>query len=334
LSHKFKYYTRNIIQMKIRLLKTLVCFFALTISLNVNAQQDPIFTQYLMNPLAYNPAYAGTYDMLNVTAMSRLQNPGSLTASNITNAIAIHSSFPSTDVMGLGIYMVNHKYSFVNSTDLTMAYSYKIKINDYTRLSFGLQSTYVNNNYNYSKLDFTADQINNGDQNYNTNRVSSSKLNFGGGMYLLNQEKFFASISVPKILADNYSPERNGITAQQYKPTLYVSGGVILGGKGNLPIRPSFLLRTAKGAPSSLDLSTSVLLSKIIWLGASVRNFQILAVIGQIDISEHLRIAYSLDIPVASFHNKNLMLLQNPNEISVNVNMAAFKKQTVIPRFF
>jgi type IX secretion system PorP/SprF family membrane protein len=313
--------------MKISLLKTLFCLLIVTVSFSVQAQQDPTFSQYLMNPLAYNPAYAGSYDMVNATATSRLQKSGT-DKPVLTNAFALHSSFPSTDVMGLGIYVMTRKFDIYKFTDVTMAYSYKIKINDYTRLSFGLQSTYSSHGYDYGNLTMSDQQLRQGDPLYNLNNTSISKLNFGGGLFLLNQEKFFASLSVPKILASKF--ERNGIAAESYNPVIYVSGGVILGGKSNLPVRPAFLLRTSKGVATSIDLSTSVLLSKIIWAGVSLRDLKTLAVIGQLDITEHLRVGYSMDIqlhdsPVNTF---------GTHEFSVNLNLAAFKKQTVIPRFF
>jgi hypothetical protein len=179
-------------------------------------------------------------------------------------------------------------------------------------------------------LNQTNDQLTQGDPSYVLNNTSISKLNFGGGLFLLNQEKFFASISVPKILVSKF--QRNGILAESYNPVIYVSGGVILGGKSNLPIRPAFLLKTSKGLPASFDLSTSVLLSKILWAGVSLRNLNTAAVIGQLDITEHMRVGYSMDFPFTKHASSTTAF--STYEFSVNVNFAAFKKQTVIPRFF
>ena len=35
------------------------------------SQQDYQFTQYMFNGLVYNPAYAGTHDYMQVTALAR-----------------------------------------------------------------------------------------------------------------------------------------------------------------------------------------------------------------------------------------------------------------------
>ena len=37
------------------------------------AQQDPLYSQYMFNTLAFNPAYAGSADVFTVMALSRYQ---------------------------------------------------------------------------------------------------------------------------------------------------------------------------------------------------------------------------------------------------------------------
>ena len=38
-----------------------------------SAQQDPLYSQYMFNTLAYNPAYAGSADVFTMMALSRHQ---------------------------------------------------------------------------------------------------------------------------------------------------------------------------------------------------------------------------------------------------------------------
>ncbi|WP_448520107.1 type IX secretion system membrane protein PorP/SprF, partial [Rhodoflexus sp.] len=53
--------------------KTLLFSLFLAISLPLWAQQDPMFTQYMFNGLVLNPAYAGSRETINLTALHRTQ---------------------------------------------------------------------------------------------------------------------------------------------------------------------------------------------------------------------------------------------------------------------
>jgi type IX secretion system PorP/SprF family membrane protein len=299
-------------------------------STNIQAQQEPVFSQYLFNPLLYNPAYAGIYDMSSATLQSRIQkfSPTSLT---LTNVLSASSSLPTSQGMGVGINVINDRigisgsHTAYNNTEIDLAYSYKIELGDQTYLSMGLQADILSHKIDNQGLN-PKDVA---DPTIQQPTINATKLNFGTGLYLINEEKYFLSASIPRIL--NTTFESNGVIGQRYSRQVYVSGGAILNAEGNIPIRPAFLLKTIQGQPASLDLSTSILLSDIIWAGVSVRNFHTLAIIGQLDINEFVRVGYSTDLPLSNVAFKNL----GTHEISLNINFTAFQKQVVVvPRYF
>src|SRR5688572_2922571 len=43
---------------------------------NVRAQQDPLYTHYMYNTLAFNPAYAGSRDAMSFFGLARFQWAG------------------------------------------------------------------------------------------------------------------------------------------------------------------------------------------------------------------------------------------------------------------
>ena len=57
-----------------------------------SAQQDPHFTQYFDNTLFVNPAYAGSKDVLNLTAIHREQWVG-FDGRPRSTTFSIHSPF-------------------------------------------------------------------------------------------------------------------------------------------------------------------------------------------------------------------------------------------------
>ena len=55
-----------------------ICYFIILLLLSgslkpLKAQQDGQFSQYMFNTLAFNPAYAGSAEILNATALYRAQ---------------------------------------------------------------------------------------------------------------------------------------------------------------------------------------------------------------------------------------------------------------------
>lgn len=312
-------------------MKKVLLFSLLSIvSLKMFGQQDPIFSQYLFNPMVYNPAYAGVYNMTSASLQSRIQAySGGLFS--FTNFFSATTSVPGADKMGLGINFVNDRIGVnegnaaYNRNEVDLAYSYKLQLGEVTYLSAGLQVDFFNNKLDNDALNLKYQN----DPFFTPGSTGKTQMNFGTGLYLLNEEKFFLGVSIPKIL--NTQIQNSVADIQRYNRTYYISGGAIFNREGSIPIRPSFLIRTMQGAQASIDLSTSVLLSDIIWAGVSVRNGKTVAIIGQLDVSKHVRIGYSTDIPVSGFVFKNL----GTHEISVNINFAAFKNQVVVyPRYF
>jgi type IX secretion system PorP/SprF family membrane protein len=59
-------------------------------SLRVHAQQDPQYSQYMFNPLAYNPAYAGSQGSLSGTLLLRRQWMG-IDGGPATGVISAHT---------------------------------------------------------------------------------------------------------------------------------------------------------------------------------------------------------------------------------------------------
>ncbi|MBL7850122.1 MAG: type IX secretion system membrane protein PorP/SprF, partial [Cyclobacteriaceae bacterium] len=79
-------------------------FFILNFSF---AQQDPLYASYMMNPLAINPAYAGSNNMLNGSLQYRTQWAG-LDANPTTVNFSAHMSAFRNQV-GAGLMVIQDK---------------------------------------------------------------------------------------------------------------------------------------------------------------------------------------------------------------------------------
>src|SRR5688572_18408253 len=92
---------------------------------NADAQQRPIHSLYMFDPLLINPAYAGTQVQLSGTAIYRNQWVNFPGAPKTFTASA-HSGFRKARV-GVGILASNDKIGVHSENSLYLLYAYKIQ---------------------------------------------------------------------------------------------------------------------------------------------------------------------------------------------------------------
>jgi len=289
-------------------------------------QQDAMMTQYMFNGLYLNPAYSGSHKFWESTLQYRNQW--------VNFEGAPRTSFLSVDgpvflnTMGVGLTVSDDRLGVTHQTDVSGIYSYHIKTDEKSKLSFGVKAGFANYSSNVSDLkiwDKTEDlYISQG-----RNRMFP-KFGFGAYYY---REKFYAGISIPTLLA--YDSERN-FSLDLEKSSLYrrhyifTAGGVI---KINdiVTLRPSTLIKYVANAPVQADLNFSVLLMQTIWLGASYRTDDAVVGIIEYQLNRSFRLGYSYDFTTSMLNRYSA----GTHEIMLGFD---FMKKDAIktknPRFF
>ena len=155
-----------------------------------NAQQDPLYAQYINNPLVINPAYTGINNVLNASLSYRRQWSGFEEAPT-TTALTAHSSFFDNKVGG-GIMLVRDQLGTTVNTEFNVTYGYKIDFGANV-LSFGLQTGLLNLVEDNSQLNprDVDDPLFAGDQ-------TITKFNFGAGA-ILKGDRFFLGLSIESL---------------------------------------------------------------------------------------------------------------------------------------
>ena len=87
-------------------------------------QQQVMFTQYMFNGLAINPAYAGSHESFSATALYREQWSG-LDGAPTTQTLSMHSPIRNQK-MGLGLLFIHDKIGVTSQTGSYVSYAYKI----------------------------------------------------------------------------------------------------------------------------------------------------------------------------------------------------------------
>ena len=124
--------------------------FGLIGTQEATAQQDAQYTMYMFNPLAYNPAYAGSRDALSVTLLGRNQWVN-IDGAPLTGTLSIHTPLKN-DAMGLGLSVIQDEIGPSKNTSVFGDFSYRFNVSKNSRLSFGLKAGLDMYSANFSGL--------------------------------------------------------------------------------------------------------------------------------------------------------------------------------------
>lgn len=260
------------------------------------AQQRPIQSLYMFDPLLVNPAYAGSQVQLSATAIYRNQwvnlegAPKTLTAS-------IHSGFNKSRV-GIGILVSKDVIGIHDDTGLYGIYSYKLPISARRKsvLSFGLQGGFntITSDYNKLTLKSLADPNLSG---------TDRKVNPNVGVGLFYREtNFFGGISVPYLL-DNKIVALNDVNSlAKQRRYYYIFGGFSASLSNNVKVIPTTLIRIQEQAPISFDVNTVVVLYDVVGLGVSYRLGDAVVGLFELQINQNFHVGYAYDFTTSQLN--------------------------------
>ena len=259
-----------------------------------SAQQDPMFTKYMFNSLAFNPAYAGTKDYLSATAIVRDQwlswnkgNDSDGGGAPMTYTASVHS--PYQERVGLGGFISQDQIGSSAFTELTLSYAYKMPVSETMTLSLGIQGGVTNHRFDFSGLNFRHEQST--DEAFADMTGASWMPNAGAGAYVYT-DKFYAGASVPRLFESRLREVEpvEGMPlsgARNYRHMYLMTGAALPLGSEDLVLKPSLLVKgvgwlgdfatssqsvQTVRTPTEFDLDVSVLFNQVLWVGASFRS--------------------------------------------------------------
>jgi type IX secretion system PorP/SprF family membrane protein len=288
--------------------KILLLFFcAIGFIGSVEAQVDPLYAQYLNNPLLINPAYSGLNNNFNASLTYRKQWAGFDGSPTTVNASAHTSLFDNK--MGVGLIILQDKAAINKNTDIQATYAYKLELKDKI-LSFGLQAGLINYKSNNSALN-PRDP---GAPEFQGNQ-SFSKPTFGAGV-ILKSERYFVGFSVPRMLKATASI--GGLQTDLYQQHFYLTGAYVIFLNERIRFKPAALFKGVKGAPVSTDLNFSVNLDEKYTGGVFTRNFNTYGFLAQMKLKDNIRFGYVFEVPT----NHSVGARYTSHELMLGINLS------------
>jgi type IX secretion system PorP/SprF family membrane protein len=277
------------------------------------AQIDPLYAQYLNNPLVINPAYTGLNKELNASVSFRKQWAGFDGSPTTINA-TVHSSL-FDNKMGAGLIIVSDKIGENQNTLVMGTYSYKIQIEDMF-LSFGLQAgmaNYRSDNYELNIEDET--------DSYFAGNQNITKPVFGAGI-ILHTNSLFVGLSVPRMLSakETFGSGADAVEASLYTQHFYGMASYIFFINERIRLKPAVLLKYVDGNPLSADLNAIVNIDERYGIGAFTRNFNTYGLLAQIRFKQSYKFSYAFELPT----NNSVGVNFTTHEITLGLNLAVF----------
>lgn len=261
------------------------------------AQQRPIQSLYMFDPLVINPAYAGAQVQLSATAIYRNQWVN-LDGAPRTFTTTMHSGFLKSR-MGLGLILASDQIGIHDDVSVYGVYSYKIKLSREVSLSMGLQG-----GFNYLVTDYNKLNLKNiGDPNL-SGVISKYNPNVGAGLFL-RAPKYYVGFSVPYLINNKVVDISTNTEASQHR-YYYLQAGTSRAISQNVAFMPSVLVRIQESAPLSMDINGTFVFYKAVGLGVSYRTNEGIVGLFELQINDKFHVGYAYDFTVSDLNKVSI----------------------------
>ncbi len=302
--------------------------FVFIACVNPYAQQDPHYTQYMYNMSVMNPAYAGSKENLTGGLLYRKQWV------NIEDAPTTFTFFANAPVgknVGLGLSAINDKIGPVEESNLYADVSYTLNLGGESRLAFGMKAGAT-----FHKVGLFS-EIGNGhvpqldDPAFQEN-TSRTFLNIGSGLFYYTN-KYYLALSVPNMLKSKYLDYKYGGNDYKFGTEVlhyFFTGGYVFDLNPSLKFKPSFMVKSAIKAPTSVDVSANFLFNEKFELGATYRLEDSFGAMVNFAINPNLKIGYAYDHIVSDLN----VTTPSSHELILLFDLNFPKKVSRSPRYF
>jgi type IX secretion system PorP/SprF family membrane protein len=303
--------------------KIYIIILVFLLSYQMQAQQDPQYTQYMYNMNVVNPAYAGSYEGVAIGLLYRSQWVG-LEGAPKTGTLALHS--PVGKRVGLGMSLINDEIGPVRETNAYADFSYTLPMGADNKLAFGVKAGATFHKIGISEVDI--DVIDAGDPFFAEN-INEVTPNVGAGVYFYKPNRYYLSVSVPNILNATHL-DANGTKIGSETQHLFAAVGYVFDLSENFKLKPHGLLKTAFTAPLSFDVNANLFMYDFVEVGVGYRLEDSFSGMINFMLTPNLRVGYAYD----SIQSDLNYATSSSHEVFINFDIAFPRRVSRSPRYF
>lgn len=290
---------------------------------DLQAQQDPHYTQYMYNMNVINPAYAGSKENLSIGMLYRKQW---VEIEDAPTTATFSGHAPVGKNVGLGLSVISDKIGPVEENNIYGDFSYTLQLGGEHKLAFGLKAGLTLHQVGlFSDINHTLPDANDPAFAENT---SKSYFNLGTGLFYYTN-KYYLALSVPNMMKSKHL-DFNGREFGSEVSHYFLTGGYVFDVSENIKFKPFFMMKSAFNAPTSLDLSTNFLFNQKFEAGITYRLEDSFGAMINYAISPNVKLGYAYDHIVSDLN----VTTPSSHEIVLLFDLNFPRKVSSSPRFF
>lgn len=252
-----------------------ILIFILAVN-NLMSQHNSSYVQYMFNGLLLNPAYAGSQEALNLTAIYRNQWSG-IPGAPVNLSFGAHTPLKN-DHLNVGLVLENDKFGISEHTRAGLIYAHRLKLSK-GRLSFGLKGGVDIYNASRSRLNMRDPD----DPNFTADYVNVADPDASAGLYYYS-DNFYIGYAAAGLLDQWYN----------YR-LMTLNSGCVLDFSDEIKVKPSFILKYLYNSPLSVNLSNVLYYKNFLGLGLGYTYRSSLQVFADLRLNEQFYFGYGYE---------------------------------------
>lgn len=269
----------------------LIILFVLSLMVaNLIAQQTPMYTQYMLNDFAYNPAIAGTKEYYQAKSNNRYQWIG-ITDAPRTYVLSVFGPHRKYD-MGYGGLLINDITGPTSKLGIYGSYAYNVKIKDGLRFSSGLSLGLLQYKIDGNKITLHDE----GDVSMAHEMYVAYIPDATMGIYFYSN-KYSAGIAVNQLFGtkvDFKNLEEQELNRLKQHITFH--GSYLYEINNDFSIEPFLLIKFVSPAPIQFDINARVIYRNMFWGGIGFRTKDAASILIGYNYQDQLIFGYSYDL--------------------------------------
>ena len=297
--------------------------------MQVNAQQKPHYTQYILNQYIINPALTGIENYTDIKVSHRHQWAG-INGAPVTTYLTAHTSLGKKDYRttatsfevpgenprgqryweeytaaephhGIGLQIVNDKTGPLGQFSAYATYAYHIGLSPRTSIAAGFGAGFSRVSLQTDKLQFAVPVD---PAVYTSGTINKFKPDLTAGLYLYSAD-YFVGLSAQQIIPQKIDFTDNTVkeTGGRLVPHVFATTGYRFLLSEDFNVIPSVMVKYINPMPLQVDVNAKLQYLDFLWLGASYRvKYGFAGMVGM-NISNTVQVGYSYDYSTTALNN-------------------------------
>jgi type IX secretion system PorP/SprF family membrane protein len=288
--------------------KHLIIFSLFLLAQRLSAQQFPLFTNYIINGYAYNPAIIGENKHVDLRATHRAQWIG-VQGRPQTSLMGINARVSKQIPLNVGAFFYSDVAGRLRKTGGNIMLAYSQKLGEKTNLNFGVSGGY----YKVDVLNdvFTRDQP---DLTILGAQKGMWIPDLSAGVFLRQQDGIFVGFAIPQLYRQKllFDPNLRLSNPTELIRHYYGTVGYTFKINDKMSIEPSGMIKVSPKVTPQYDVAIRAIFNKQFWIGGSFRTEDAVTAMAGVEMSKWY-MAYSYDITTS--------LLRSPSSGSHEITL-------------